>query len=68
MQLVSGTGESTALDEFVALFGGLFPRPEAGVRIAATICSGSSPSCPARTPSAWPRCCPRSPWTHSSSS
>ena len=32
MQLVLGTVESAALDEFVALFRGLFPRPEAGVR------------------------------------
>jgi SRSO17 transposase len=32
MQLVIGAVESAALDEFVALFGGLFPRPEAGVR------------------------------------
>ncbi len=32
MQLVIGAVESAALDEFVALFSGLFPRPEAGVR------------------------------------
>ena len=32
MQLVIGAVESAALEEFVALFAGLFPRPEAGVR------------------------------------
>ena len=32
MQLVIGAVESTALDEFVALFRGLFPRPVVGVR------------------------------------
>jgi SRSO17 transposase len=32
MQLVIGRVESTALADFVALFRGLFPRPEAGVR------------------------------------
>jgi SRSO17 transposase len=32
MQLVIGSVESTALDEFVALFSDLFPRPEAGAR------------------------------------
>ena len=32
MQLVIGAVESAALDEFVALFRGLFPRPDAGVR------------------------------------
>jgi SRSO17 transposase len=32
MQLVIGAVESAALEEFVALFRGLFPRPEAGAR------------------------------------
>jgi SRSO17 transposase len=32
MQLVTGSVDTAALDEFVAQFRGLFPRPEAGVR------------------------------------
>src|SRR5438034_837644 len=40
------------------------PGPQPAFATAATTCLGSSPSCPARTRSAWPRCCRRSRWAN----
>jgi hypothetical protein len=53
MQLVIGSIETAALDEFVTLFRDPFPRPEPAPGIVAITCPGSFPSCPTMIPNRW---------------